>query len=315
MSFFPELKRGQFKRAAFPAGNFDAIGLIIFLAGGQSGRFNSCQILKTIAMLFQQLDRIRTIVQHYDNQEGWSVFLEEAIRHQPPGLGTLIAAATGSPSRIVEMTKLAVGAHLYQKLIAPLPAIMTVLQDILEAREFSAYLRCGLASALAYLVSSDDILPERRKGTPLQLVDDSLIIHYSYHRFLRDVSPQISVSGDMLERYYGDIASVMKAGFNIFPPGRVGEMRKALATVAIGFSSLREVPDHLLEKIIDQIIAHPGEHKPEKLLVKFAHHLGIGILNYDPGVLYDPLLQDLGISPRITGTRPGSRMPAGDLYY
>lgn len=267
-------------------------------------------------MLFQQLEKIKGIIKHYNNEEGWSHFLEEAFRNDPPGLHELKAAGGGStPSRVLEMTKLAVGAQLYQKLIAPLPVIMTVMRQILEGKEFRPHLRCGLAGALAYLVRSDDILPERKKGTPFQLVDDSLIIHYSYYRFLREVSPLITLNGDMLERYYGDIASVMKAGFSIFPPQRLPEIQKALVTVAMGFYYLREAPDYQLEKVIEQILQNPDQNKLKRVLARMAYNLDVGFQPYSHSIYYDPLLKELGVSAAEAGIRAGGKVNLSDLYY
>ena len=265
-------------------------------------------------MLYKELQKIIATIEFYDNKEGWRSFVDELMDRNVTSLKGL---RTGSDDReklrVMQWTKMAVGAGWYGRLIKPLPVIIEIMAEVLQDRNGPAYTRAALAGALAYLVQQYDLIPDEADGG-YGLVDDAIVMYYTYKLYLQHLGNRAPEVKETMDKYSAELETVIKTGLRIFPKSRIGDLKRVLSNIAMGFYHLNEVPSYILEQMVDQIIQNPRKIGTEQMLSRLAYHLDVNFQSYPQSVYSDPVLSLLDVMEAELGASPGDLVP-GSFFY
>lgn len=265
-------------------------------------------------MLYKELQKIVAAIEFYDNKEGWRAFVDELMKRQLTSLGEVPDFTTNQErNKAVQWTKTAVGAGWYSRLIKPLPVVVEIMAEVVQDRHGPPHTRAALASALAYLVQEDDIIPDEANGG-YGLLDDALVLYYTYNRYLHDLAGRVPEIEHTVENYIQEMEAVIKMGLRIFPKNSIPDLKRVLSTIAMGFYHLEEVPTYLLEQVIEQIVKKPEENGVEQLLSRLAYHLDVRFQPYAHSIFSDPVLALIDRMEAESGSTPGEVISEGYYY-
>lgn len=265
-------------------------------------------------MLYKELQKIVAAIEFYDNKEGWRAFVDELMKRQLTTLQKM-SPLSGNQERnkAIQWTKTAVGAGWYSRLIKPLPVVVEIMAEVIQDRQGPAHTRAALAGALAYLVQSDDIIPDEANGG-YGLVDDAIVLYYTYDRYLQDLAARVPEVESTIDNYTQEMEAVIKLGLRIFPKSGIPDLKRVLSTIAMGFYHLEEVPSYILEQMIEQVVQRPEENGTGKLLSRLAYHLDVRFQPYTQSIFSDPILAMLDAMEAEAGSAPGEVISEGYYY-